>query len=73
MDMNNNDKRDIIRALGAVGNIGFSLAASILVTVFIGRWLDGLLGTSPLITVIGIILGVIAGLWSVYKQVTTRN
>lgn len=64
------EKREILRALGAVGNIGFTLASSVIVGLFLGRWIDGYLHTSPWVSVIGIIVGAISGFWSIYKQIS---
>lgn len=65
------DKREILRALGAVSNIGFTLASSTIVGLFLGRWVDNHLHTSPWASVIGIIVGLIAGFWSIYKLITS--
>ncbi|MEM5794671.1 MAG: AtpZ/AtpI family protein [Bacillota bacterium] len=68
--MKQEDKRAILKALSAFGNIGFTLASSVLVGLFLGRWIDGYLHTSPWALIIGIFLGVVAGFWSIYKQVS---
>jgi len=63
------DKRAILKALATFSNLGFTLASSVLVGLFLGRWIDGYLHTSPWALIIGIFVGVIAGFWSIYKQV----
>lgn len=69
--MNQEDKRAIIRALGAVGNIGFTLAASVIVGLFLGHWIDQTLDIFPWASLGGIMLGLISGFWSIYKQITS--
>lgn len=64
------DKREIFKALGAVGNLGFIFAVSAVVGVLLGRWIDKFLGTFPVLSLIGLILGIVAGFWSIYKQIS---
>jgi len=59
-------------ALGMVTSLGFSMAAAVAIGLLAGRWLDDVLGSSPWATVAGIILGMAAGLWSVYKRVLNK-
>ena len=39
--------REVRRALGLLTQLGFAMAACVIVGVFLGKWLDGKLGTSP--------------------------
>lgn len=64
------DKRDIFRALGEVGNIGFSLASSTIVGLFLGRWIDRTVDIHPWASIFGIVLGLAAGFWSIYKRIS---
>jgi F0F1-type ATP synthase assembly protein I len=43
-------------------------AASILVFLFVGRWLDGKLGTEPWLLLTGVMVGAAAGFFSIYRQ-----
>ena len=61
--------RQLFEALGMVTSLGLSMAATVAVGLLAGRWLDSVLGSSPCATIAGIILGMIAGLWSVYKRI----
>jgi len=60
--MKNDDDgdREIGRALGLLSQLGFSMAACVLVGVFLGRWLDGRLGTSPWLLLTCCLLGAAA-------------
>jgi len=53
-------------ALTCISQIGFTIAASILTGVLIGKFLDHLLGTSPWMLLIFSILGVGAAIKSLF-------
>lgn len=61
------DQRELWRALGVLSTIGTVLAASIFLCFWAGYALDRWLGTLPLFTVIGIVLGIVAGFWEVMR------
>lgn len=67
--MKNDDKRQVFAAFSLVGTIGISMVATVAVGLFLGRWLDGWLDSSPWCTVAGIVLGMISGVWATYKRV----
>ena len=53
--MNN---RDFLQALAFLSQIGISIAACLVVGIFLGRFLDNLLGTSPWLLLVCSLLGV---------------
>lgn len=53
---------------GDLGAVGLQFAASILLFFFVGRWLDGRLGTEPWLLIIGVFTGLSAGFWSMYRR-----
>ncbi len=59
-----------LRALGLAGQVGLTMVLSILAGLFLGQWLDGSLGTKPVFTLILIFIGMIAGAWGVYRQLS---
>ena len=63
--------RKQLRQLGRLSTIGIEIALSVVVGLVGGRWLDGKLNTDPFLTVLGMVLGVAAGFWSLYR--TTRQ
>lgn len=67
--MDKKEKRQLFSAFSLVGTIGISMVASVAVGLFGGRMIDNWLGTSPWATIVGIIFGMVAGLWSTYKRV----
>ena len=50
-------------------NLGVIVFSSAVVGLFIGTLLDGALKVYPLFTVIMLFLGIIAGLWGMYKSI----
>ena len=59
--------KNSLRVFGQIANIGFFFAASILVGLYGGIYLDNYLATNPLFTISGIFLGVGAGFFEFYK------
>jgi ATP synthase protein I len=53
--------------------LGIQLAASILIFVFIGRWLDRKTGLEPLFTILGAFLGFGGTMWSLIRQLNKEN
>ncbi len=64
------DKRQLLAALGMVGNVGIGMAVAAALGLFGGRFIDNWLDSSPWATIIGTLLGLISGLWSAYKRVS---
>lgn len=58
------------RSLGAAGKyagLGIQFAASILLFLFAGQWLDRRLGTEPLFLYVGVFTGAGAAFFSMYR------
>jgi F0F1-type ATP synthase assembly protein I len=53
--------------------LGLQLAASILLFLYLGRWLDTRLGTAPLLLVIGVFVGAAGGFYSLYRALTSAQ
>jgi len=58
---------EMMRSLSNVSQMGAMMAACVLAGVFLGRFLDNLLGTSPWLIIIFSLLGVIAALKSIFE------
>lgn len=71
--MKQDDKGELWKAVGVAGNISFTLAASVVAGVLLGRWVDRQLDSSPWAAIGGIVLGMVAGIWGVYKQATGKK
>lgn len=62
-----------IKAYARVGALGIELVASTVIGLLGGRWLDGKLGTDPWLSIVGLILGVVAGFRSLYQTAKSEN
>ena len=71
MDRRDESKiRKVSKGYADVGpylSAGTQYAASIVVCLLIGWWLDGEFGTSPWLVVTGVLLGAVSGFYSLYK------
>lgn len=59
--------RGTMRALANFSQIGVTMAASVLVGVFLGRFLDGLFNTSPWLLLFFSLCGVAAAIRSLFN------
>jgi hypothetical protein len=57
--------------LALVGEVGLTIALSMLAGVLIGRFIDSKLGTSPIATLIGLLLGLAAGIYGVFRLISS--
>ena len=58
--------RDWIKALSQISQMGVTIVACIVIGVFLGRFLDGVLGSEPWLTIICSILGIAAAFKSIF-------
>jgi len=65
-----NGWRTALKTMGQVGQIGFTFAFSVLISVGIGYWLDKLVGTDKLFKLIFLVFGLCSGGLSVYKSLS---
>ncbi len=59
--------KDVFRSLGIATQVGLMGVASILVSLFLGLWLDGKLGTTPCATLVLVMVGILVGSISTYR------
>ncbi|WP_227874262.1 AtpZ/AtpI family protein [Tumebacillus algifaecis] len=67
------EKNEAWRAFGLVSAIGIDLAICTVGGTLLGQWLDGLLGTSPWMLLLGILLGLTAGIYGITKLIAVFN
>jgi positive regulator of sigma E activity len=68
-DPEGNDPREMLMASGQHMGYGLAWALSVLLFLAAGAWLDGKLGTSPVLLVVGAFVGAGAGFYSLYYHV----
>jgi ATP synthase protein I len=57
------------RAMALMSTILSQLAGSTLFGVFLGRWIDRKLGSEPLFLVVGLLIGLTAGIYAMLRTV----
>ena len=66
-----NGWRTALETIGQVGQVGFTFAFSVLISVGIGYWLDKLAGTDRLFKLVFLVFGLFSGGLSVYKSLSS--
>jgi len=56
-----------VAALRLTG-VGFFIGGSIVLGVVAGRWLDNRLDTSPVLVLVGLLLGIVVAFYGVYRM-----
>jgi len=57
-----------VESLAVASQLGFILVAAVLIGIVGGAWLDGRFGTSPLWLIVGSVLGMFGGMYSVWQM-----
>ena len=57
-------------AYGVYGAVGFQLATSVVGGLLLGGWLDKKWGTSPWLTVVGLLMGSVGGFYNLIRILT---
>lgn len=70
---NKGETQSTLQALSFASGIGISFAVMIGVCLYAGIYIDEQLSTSPLATIIGIILGFITAMWTTYQKLLGKN
>lgn len=60
--------RKLLRMLGALSTVGITLVFATVIGYFIGHYLDGRFGTTPWLTLVFLLLGIVAGFKNLYDQ-----
>ncbi|WP_018702869.1 MULTISPECIES: AtpZ/AtpI family protein [Sporomusaceae] len=66
-------KQEWWQFLSYASSLGLQMAACVVVGVFSGRLWDDWMETAPWGTVFGIVLGFLAGMWSIYRKIVNRQ
>ncbi|ADI28264.1 AtpZ/AtpI family protein [Geobacillus sp. C56-T3] len=62
-------QRHPFQAMALMSAIVSQLVGSILVGVFGGRWIDDRLGTEPIFLIVGLLLGLAAGVYAMLRLI----
>lgn len=62
-----------LKAFARIGAVGIELALSTIVGLLGGQWLDRQLSTDPWLSLVGLILGVVAGFLSLYRALKANQ
>lgn len=62
-------KRNPFQAMALMSAITSYLVGSILAGIFIGRWIDDMLHTSPLFLIVGLLLGLASGVLGMIRLI----
>lgn len=63
------NNRHPLQAMALMSAILSQLVGSILIGIFAGRWIDGKIGTEPLFLIIGLFIGLAAGVYAMLRLV----
>lgn len=58
---------------GTFAGLGVQFAASILIFLYGGRWLDGKIGTAPYLLIVGAFVGAGLGFFAMYRRLTAAD
>lgn len=63
------NNRHPFQAFGLMTAILSQLVGSVLIGIFLGRWLDGQFRTEPLFLIIGLLIGLAAGVYAMLRLI----
>jgi len=63
----------IYKGMGGFGTLGLEIILSLLFGAFVGNWLDGKFGTSPWVTLAGLVFGGAAAVRAIMRTLKLMN
>jgi F0F1-type ATP synthase assembly protein I len=73
MSQQQKNKRNPFQAMALTTQIVSQLVGSILIGIFAGRWLDHKWGTEPIFLILGLLIGLAAGTYSMIISIRNFN
>lgn len=67
------NNRNPMKAMALTSQIASVLVGSILIGIFAGRWLDQKWGTEPIFLIVGLLIGITAGTYSMIVIIRKLN
>ncbi len=55
------------RSIAIATTLAIQLVVSVVLGFLLGQWLDGLLHTTPWLTIVGVVVGIGAGFYGLYR------
>ena len=66
------ETQEILKHLTLITELGLTMVSTILVGFALGYFIDKHAGQFPVWTIVFLLLGIIAGFWSVYKLIMSK-
>ena len=66
------DTRKALKLVGLASTLGLTIVIATFIGLALGLWLDGVFDTSPWLTVIFLLLGIVAGFRNFYRFMSKR-
>jgi len=63
------NNKELFDGFNTAATISFCMISSVGAGILLGRWADGYFGSQPWATIVGIILGMLTGMYCIYKKV----
>ena len=63
------DNKELFEGFNTAATISLYMASSVVAGILLGKLADGYFGSQPWATIAGIVLGMIAGMYTIYKKV----
>lgn len=73
MSQQQRNKKNPFQAMALMSQIVSQLVGSILIGIFAGKWLDHKWGTEPLFLIVGLLIGIAAGTYSMILSIRKFN
>ncbi len=65
--------KTIFYYLGLISQVGLTIIITLIIAIFIGRYLDEKFNLNGVFTILFIFIGIGAGFYSVYKQIIDKD
>jgi len=65
--------KNIIYYFGLITQVGLTIIFTLLIALFVGRYLDEKFNLNGIFTILFILIGIGAGFFSVYKQIINKD
>lgn len=66
-------ERSGLASATTLAGAGIEFAVAIVVFLYIGKWLDGRFGTSPILMIVGVFIGAAGGFYGLYRSLMARQ